>query len=176
MSCRVFFVTLIVIVISSVVHPASAQQHRGTQIAKLDGCTLTNSGRQVCGPGAQAARLHDSNGNQVAYAGESVTIIGGRPSGCPRQYCGCGLRKHLGLEDKRLDLARNWARLFPRVSGPAAGVAAVRSGHVMYIERSAGDGRWLVRDYNSGGGLSRLHIRDVRGHIFVNPHAQMVQR
>ena len=73
------------------------------------------------------------------------------------------------LSDKRINLARNWARLFPRAPGPAAGVAAVRSGHVMLLESSAGDGQWLVRDYNSGGGLSRLHVRDVRGYIFVNP-------
>ena len=31
----------------------------------------------------------------------------------------------------------------------------------MYIESSAGDGQWLVRDYNSGRGLSRVHVRDV---------------
>jgi hypothetical protein len=41
----------------------------------------------------------------------------------------------------------------------------------MYIESSAGDGQWLVRDYNSGGGLSRLHVRDVRGYTFVNPRS-----
>ena len=41
----------------------------------------------------------------------------------------------------------------------------------MLIESSAGNGQWLVRDYNSGGGMSRLHIRDVRGYVFVNPHA-----
>jgi hypothetical protein len=96
-------------------------------------------------------------------------IIGSRPSDCPHAYCGCGLRKYLGLSDKRLNLARNWARLFPRAPGPAAGMVAVRSGHVMLLESSAGDGQWLVRDYNSGGGLSRLHVRDVRGYIFVNP-------
>jgi hypothetical protein len=101
------------------------------------------------------------------------TIIGGRPGDCPHAYCGCGLRKYLGLSDKRLNLASNWRKLFPRAAGPAAGVAAVRSGHVMYIESSAGDGQWLVRDYNSGGGLSRLHVRDVRGYVFVNPHSPL---
>jgi hypothetical protein len=39
----------------------------------------------------------------------------------------------------------------------------------MYIEAAAGNGQWLIRDYNSGGGLSRMHVRDVRGYIFVNP-------
>ena len=79
------------------------------------------------------------------------------------------MRKYLGFSDKRLNLAWNWARLFPRAAGPAPGVAAVRGHHVMYIEAAAGDGRWTVRDYNSGRGLSRVHIRDVRGYVFVNP-------
>lgn len=103
-----------------------------------------------------------------------ATIIGGRPAGCPQAYCGCGLRKYLGLNDKRLNLAWNWARLFPRAAGPAPGMAAVRGHHVMYIESATGDGRWTVRDYNSGGGLSRIHVRDVRGYVFVNPRGQIV--
>lgn len=97
-------------------------------------------------------------------------IIGGRPAGCPHRYCGCGLRKYLGISDTRLNLAWNWARLFPREHSPRPGLAAVRKGHVMYIEASAGNGQFLIRDYNSGRGLSRLHVRDVRGYVFVNPH------
>lgn len=123
----------------------------------------------LCAP-AEAKKRH----RQYADAsGNSVQIIGGRPAGCPRRYCGCGLAKYLGLSDKRLNLAWNWAKLFPRESHPRAGLAAVRHHHVMYIEASAGDGQWLVRDYNSGGGLSRIHVRDVRGFVFVNPHGRM---
>ena len=148
--------------------PAFAQQVRAT--AGKNGCVLTNDGRQTCGAAAQSrTQVVDANGSPVA-AGNKGTVIGGRPPGCPHRYCGCGLRKYLGLADKRLNLASNWARLFPRVAGPRAGVAAVRSGHVMYIEGAAGDGQWMVRDYNSGGGLSRLHVRSVRGYTFVNPH------
>jgi hypothetical protein len=98
------------------------------------------------------------------------TIIGGRPADCPHAYCGCGLRKHLGLADVRLNLASNWARLFPHESAPRAGLAAVRNHHVMYIEGSAGNGLWTVRDYNSGRGLSRIHTMSVHGYAFVNPH------
>ena len=97
------------------------------------------------------------------------TVIGARPDGCPHAYCGCGLRKYLGLADVRLNLASNWARLFPREPTPRPGLAAVRSGHVMYIEAAASNGEWLIRDYNSGGGMSRLHVRDLRGYVFVNP-------
>ena len=111
-----------------------------------------------------------------ASAKQDTTIIGGRPAGCPHAYCGCGLAKFLGLDDPRLNLAWNWVRYFPRESAPRAGLAAVSHAHVMYIEGSAGDGLWLIRDYNSGGGLSRLHVRDVRGYVFVNPHSQMAAR
>jgi len=135
-----------------------------------DACVFTNDGRRMCGSSARSPRTRATH---AAYAAGGGDIIGGRPAGCPHRYCGCGLRKYLGLSDKRLNLARNWTRLFPHVSGPGPGIAAVRSGHVMYIERSAGNGQWLVRDYNSGGGVSRLHVRDVRGYVFVNPHAML---
>ena len=153
-------------------------------------CTLTNNGRRICrGPVADVPVL-DADGNRTfAMADESRvyrnhrlaltdegSIIGTRPSGCPHAYCGCGLRKFLGLSDARLNLASNWARYFPHESGPRAGLAAVRNHHVMYIESSAGNGQWIVRDYNSGGGMSRVHVRDVRGYVFVNPHAVMASR
>ena len=142
------------------------------------GCTFTNEGREQCASALRQNRMAaiDGNGNR-AYASvdrvyasaDQGTVIGARPDGCPHAYCGCGLRKYLGLADVRLNLASNWARLFPREAAPRAGLAAVRSGHVMYIEAAAGNGNWLIRDYNSGGGLSRLHVRDLRGYVFVNP-------
>jgi len=173
MNCsRLLALLVSLLVVFVFTDPSAAQQRRG--VVSHDNCVLTNDGRRICGGAAQgrAARFIDASGNRVVRTGE-VTIIGGRPAGCPNRYCGCGLRKYLGIADKRLNLASNWARLFPRVAGPASGVAAVRSGHVMYIERSAGNGRWMVRDYNSGGGLSRLHVRDVRGYVFVNPHVML---
>ena len=157
---------------------------RRTAAHRAENCTMTNEGRRVCmNAGSQAAMatvsdvpVVDATGNRAYAMADAAQIIGGRPSDCPHSYCGCGLRKYLGLEDKRLNLASNWARLFPRESGPRAGLAAVRSGHVMYIEGSAGNGQWRVRDYNSGGGLSRVHVRDVRGYVFVDPHSAMASR
>jgi hypothetical protein len=157
--------------------PADARpfhhRHQAAKVKSDAGCNFTNEGRVVCGGAAAAAntRVVATTRTGVEMTVDEGTVIGSRPADCPHAYCGCGLRKYLGLSDKRLNLASNWARLFPRASGPAAGVAAVRSGHVMLIESSAGNGQWLVRDYNSGGGLSRLHVRDVRGYIFVNPRA-----
>lgn len=106
----------------------------------------------------------DPNGNSV--------VIGGRPSGCPFRYCGCGLRKYLGIHDARLNLAANWARLFHRTDAHS-GAAAVRSHHVMLLVQHVAGSRWLVRDYNGGRHLSYLHVRDVRGFIFVQPTSQV---
>jgi hypothetical protein len=160
--------------------------HSARRVAghRAENCTMTNEGRRVCAGAASqnamaavpAVPVVDAAGNRAYAMADAAQIIGGRPSDCPHSYCGCGLRKYLGLEDKRLNLASNWARLFPRESGPRAGVAAVRSGHVMYIEGAAGNGQWLVRDYNSGGGLSRVHVRDVRGYVFVDPHGAVASR
>ena len=164
--------------------PAAATPNK----TKADNCVTNNDGRRFCGEAATAKRATAMQTSperrparraavaSYASADQGATIIGGRPSDCPHAYCGCGLRKFLGLEDKRLNLAWNWAKFFPRESAPRAGLAAVRRSHVMYIESSAGDGQWLVRDYNSGGGLSRLHVRDVRGYVFVNPRSQLAAR
>lgn len=162
-------------------HAYSARRAAGHS---AENCTMTNEGRRVCMGAASQATMAavpdvpvvDAAGNRAYAMADAAQIIGGRPSDCPHSYCGCGLRKYLGLEDKRLNLASNWARLFPREGAPRAGLAAVRSGHVMYIEGSAGNGQWLVRDYNSGGGLSRVHVRDVRGYVFVNPHTALASR
>jgi hypothetical protein len=138
-------------------------------------CVLTNNGQRLCNTIASAPAF-EAVGSKTFAMADTGTIIGSRPAGCPHSYCGCGLRMYLGLSDVRLNLASNWARLLPRQSGPAAGLAAVRNHHVMYIESAAGNGQWLVRDYNTGGGLSRVHVRDVRGYIFVNPRAQTASR
>jgi len=160
---------LLLIALNLPAHATHRHHHRFTAAYRSGGCLLTNDGRTNCAPNAQAsAPVMDANGTAVAAA-DGGSIIGSRPDGCPHSYCGCGLRKYLGLADKRLNLASNWARLLPRAAGPAPGLAAVRSGHVMYIEAAAGNGQWLIRDYNSGGGLSRLHVRDVRGYVFVSP-------
>lgn len=101
-------------------------------------------------------------------SGNSAIIIGARPSGCPHAYCGCGLRQFLGLRDVRLNLARNWARLFPRTSA-RPGAVAVRTHHVFMLVSHVAADTWVVRDYNSGHGLSRIHQRSVRGYTFVSP-------
>ena len=89
-------------------HHSQYSSYRGA-----DACTFTNDGRSVCGTShrTSATPALDAVGNRTFAMAETGTIIGSRPAGCPNRYCGCGLRKYLGLSDARLNLASNWARL-----------------------------------------------------------------
>lgn len=116
----------------------------------------------------QVAAVHvrhhiDANGNRI--------LIGGRPSGCPHAYCGCGLGRYLGKTDRRLWLAWNWAQMFQRVHA-RPGAVAVRHHHVMLLESQIAGMRWIVRDFNGGRHLSWIHERDVSGYVFVDPNAR----
>lgn len=108
---------------------------------------------------------------QLSFSGsEGEHVIGGRPSGCPHRYCGCAASLYkFGKIIPDLNLASNWIRRFPRtMAGP--GMAAARSGHVMILMSHVSGSDWLVHDGNSGGGLTREHVRSVRGYIIVDPN------
>jgi hypothetical protein len=108
----------------------------------------------------------DANGNSV--------IIGSRPSGCPRQFCGCEASLYLfGKIIPELNLASNWRKKFPRTT-PAAGMVAARSGHVFVLMSHVEGNQWLVHDGNSGGGKTRRHVRSIAGYTIVNPHASQL--
>lgn len=108
---------------------------------------------------ARISRVIDANGN----------VVGSRPEGCPHAFCGCEASRYLfGTIRADLNLASNWIRKFPRTS-PAPGMAAVRNHHVMVLMSHVGGSDWLVHDGNSGGGLTREHVRSINGYIIVDP-------
>ena len=108
---------------------------------------------------AGITRVIDANGN----------VVGGRPAGCPHAFCGCEASRYLfGAIHAELNLASNWTGKFPRTS-PAPRMAAVRNHHVMVLISHVGGSNWLVHDGNSGGGLTRDHVRSVSGYIIVDP-------
>jgi hypothetical protein len=110
---------------------------------------------------ARIPHLLDANGNGV--------VVGRRPDGCPRAFCGCEASLYLFGEIRaELNLASNWFRKFPRTS-PAPGMVAVRNHHVLVLISHVGGSDWLVHDGNAGGGLTRDHIQSIRGHTIVNP-------
>lgn len=96
----------------------------------------------------------------------------GRPSQCPHRYCGCSLSIEIfGRADPKLFPAAAWLR-FPRAR-PAPGMVAVRSHHVMRLVRHVKGREWLTFDPNSGGGLTREHVRNISGFVVVNPQARI---
>jgi hypothetical protein len=132
---------------------------------------------------ARAARVNVESSVRVRRdsarhaAGAQVSgqaqVIGGRPAGCPRKFCGCATAlKLFGKFRPELHLAANWLRKFPRTS-PAPMMAAARSGHVMLLVEHVAADKWKVWDANSGGGLTRIHVRSIRGFVTVNPHASL---
>jgi hypothetical protein len=150
--------------------------HHATRIALAESndCVPDNNGR--CAWFGTISRTSEARrGGQRVTGFDDGSIIGGRPSGCPHAYCGCGLRLYLGISDPRLNLAWNWARFFPRAS-PGPGMAVVWGHHVALIERMVGPREAILRDYNSGGGLSRVHERSIAGAVVVNPNARTAMR
>lgn len=100
----------------------------------------------------------------------SSEVIGGRPSGCPHAYCGCGTSLRLfGKIIPELNLARNWGKFPP--AAPAPGMAAYNHRHVFAIESVNADGTVVAYDSNSGRGLTRLHTVSLRGYRVVSPRA-----
>lgn len=97
-------------------------------------------------------------------------VIGGRPSGCPYEFCGCEASLYIfGVIHRDLNLASNWIRKFPRAH-PAPGMAAARNHHVMVLIRHVSGRDWLVHDGNSGHHLIHEHVRSIAGYVIVNPH------
>lgn len=108
---------------------------------------------------------------RVNYREATNTQILPHPAGCPaRAFCGCGASiEAFGHSVRNLWLAANWFK-FPRAAA-ASGMAMVRSHHVAILRQHIDGNLWLIADYNSGGHLSRLHVRSIAGYTIVNPHA-----
>jgi hypothetical protein len=106
-----------------------------------------------------------------SYPAPPSVILGGRPPGCPRAFCGCGASLRVfGRIVPRLNLARAWLD-FPRAA-PAPGMAAARTHHVMVlVAPGSRPGLWLVHDSNSGHHLTRLHEVSLRGYTVVDPRS-----
>ena len=110
---------------------------------------------------------------RFAGAAEGEHVIGHRPAGCPHAFCGCEASLYkFGRIIPDLNLASNWLRKFPRTVA-APGMAAARSGHVMVLISHVSGSDWLVHDGNSGGGLTREHVRSIAGYGIVDPNGNV---
>ena len=135
-------------------------------------CDLPVSQFRRGGPASYGFQQREiSHRNAVAeVSGGRSQIVGGRPAGCPRSFCGCGASiRVFGHIVPGLNLAANWLR-FPRTS-PAPGMVAARRGHVFVLEQHVEGDTWMAYDANSGGRTTRIHARSLRGYTVVNPRA-----
>ena len=140
---------------------ADARHRQGVIVCNLRGCS-----NQSETTATEPRRV------RVASYSEGE-VVGHRPAGCPHEFCGCEASLYLfGQVRPELNLASNWIRKFPRVA-PAPGMAAARSGHVMVLISHVSGDDWMVHDGNSGGGLTRDHVRSIRGYVIVDPQETM---
>jgi hypothetical protein len=84
--------------------------------------------------------------------------------GYRRAWCGAYLSTYLGKADRRLALAREWAREGYNAGGPGPGVVVVWPHHVGIITGQAPDGEWIIHSGNDGGAI-RTRARSLRGAI-----------
>ena len=149
---------------SLAVATAANAQHRRTDgpiVCDRFGCSDWHNGKRT-----RSAPVADANGNTV--------VVGRRPPGCPRDFCGCEASLYLFGEIRPyLNLASNWIRKFPRTA-PAPGMVAARNHHVMVLMSHAGGSDWLVHDGNSGGHRTREHVRSIKGYLIVDPHGSRI--
>jgi len=88
-----------------------------------------------------------------------VAHRGGRPSA----WCGWWLGQQLGIANRNLWLARNWAAVGRSTGGPRVGAVVVWPHHVGIITGRAG-GKWIVKSGNDGHAV-RERPRSVSGAI-----------
>lgn len=123
--------------------PQKVRETRGRYIGREMGI---GGPRAVRAPKAQESALYE-----------------GRPAGCPHAWCGCYLALHLGIQDRSLWLARNWATVGNPVSGPQVGAIAVWRHHVGKI--TAVDGNRILLLSGNDGRAVRERWRSMRGII-----------
>lgn len=78
-------------------------------------------------------------------------------------WCGIYMGKITGKHDRKLWVARNWARE-GHAASPAPGVIVVWRHHVGRIVGRASNGKWIVHSGNDGGRV-RTRPRSVAGAI-----------
>ena len=84
-------------------------------------------------------------------------------SGRPAAWCGWWLGQQLGISNRSLWLARNWASVGSNAGQPEVGVVVVWRHHVGIITGRSGSG-WIVKSGNDGHAV-RERVRSISGAI-----------
>ena len=172
---KLVFVASALIVLTSTASEARSFR----TISQAAGCNVTmpcdfSSSQPILSIAHTRQRSERRSKPRVDYAPQAnvarAEIFSGRPSGCPRTFCGCGASLRVfGRIVPELNLAANWLR-FPRTA-PAPGMVAARRGHVFVLEAHVEGDIWMAYDANSGGHATRIHARSLHGYTVVNPRA-----
>jgi hypothetical protein len=110
-----------------------------------------------------AARSHDRYGYRAHRFAWRNGVRVGLSSGRPSAWCGWWLGHHLGMNERNLWLARNWASVGSNARGPGIGVVVVWRHHVGVITGRSGSG-WIVKSGNDGNRV-RERVRSISGAI-----------
>ena len=110
-----------------------------------------------------ARRDFDGRRNHRAQVRHARRMASGGGTGRPGAWCGWWLGRHLGMTDRRLWLARNWAQVGQNVSTPQIGAVVVWRHHVGIITGRVGE-QWIVKSGNDGSGV-RERVRSIAGAI-----------
>lgn len=132
----------VVIVLAAAVLVAAIGSSRAAPLARE--CNVS----MPCITAGGSAVGADRGQRVVSVDGASIPVIAGRRI----KWCGWWLGRHLGLNDRALWLARNWARVGSRAAGPCVGCIVVWRNHVGIVK--AVDGRRIrVLSGNDGGAV-----------------------
>lgn len=107
------------------------------------------------------ARARSASGYPSYAASASSGSYGAGPR--PKKWCGWWMRTQRG-GGPALNVAWNWSK-WGSASGPQVGAVAVWRHHVGEIVGQAGNGKWLVRSGNYGGGV-KTRAMSLKGAVF----------
>lgn len=156
------FVAVAIMLTCMVATPAFARHHKTN---KNQSITTINCGRFGC---TQVAKRHPTK-SVTNPRSNDVSGPMGRISHKveydprPRAWCGWWMRQQLGIADRSLNLARNWARYGTNAHGPAIGAIVVWPHHVGQIVGRTESG-WIIKSGNDGHQV-RERERSLRGAI-----------
>ena len=109
------------------------------------------------------SRVHVRRNHGALKAHHARRVTSRGTHGRPGAWCGWWLGRELGMGDRRLWLARNWAQVGQNVGTPQVGAVVVWRHHVGIITGRAGN-QWIVKSGNDGARV-RERPRSIAGAI-----------
>lgn len=138
--------------------------------AKKNNITVYCDVDRICGYEDARRKVRTATAPTADWtSGWVETSIGARrPDGCPSMWCGCWLARKLGLNDRGLWVARNWAYIGTKLSGPEVGAVAVMTrgggGHVGIIQGVEPNGNLIIL---SGNHNNRVDVGSYSRHRVI---------